>query len=90
MDDEGDDRQPNALFETWHVYDAGGPTLILKVRYREGVEVPDWQDGPGLFEALEQAAADGWHAYDREPGDISGEYAVFYMKREAPSDGASP
>jgi hypothetical protein len=79
----------DAEYETWHVYDAGGPALRLKVRYREGVEVPDWWDGPDLFDAFEQAAA-GWHAYDREPGMAPGEYAIFYMKRERPSDGSSP
>jgi hypothetical protein len=73
-----------AEFETWHVYDAGGPTLRLKVRYREGVEVPDWRDGPDLLDMFERASAEGWHAYDREPGTAPGEYAIFYMKRDAP------
>lgn len=75
---------PHTEFETWHVYDAGGPTLRLKVRYLEGVEVPNWQHGPDLFAALDQAAAAGWHAYDREPGTAPGEYAIVYMKREPP------
>jgi hypothetical protein len=59
---------PRTEFETWHIYDVGGPELHLKVRYREGIEVPAWEDGPELLAAFEQAAADGWHAYDREPG----------------------
>jgi len=82
MVEEPDERMPDAQFETWHVYDAGGPSLHLKVRYREGVEVPDWHDGLDLLDAFEHAAADGWHAYDREPGTAPGEYAIFYMKRE--------
>jgi len=44
--------------------------------------VPDWSDGPDLFEALRRAAADGWDAYDREPGEAPGEYAIFHLKRE--------
>ena len=68
-------------FETWHVYDAGGPALRLKVRYRNDAEVTDWRDGPDLFAVLQQAAAEGWHAYDREPGSAPGEYAIFHMKR---------
>ena len=74
----------DADFETWHVYDAGGPTLRLKIRYREGLDVPDWRNGPDLFDALEQAAADGWDAYDREPGEAPGEYAIVYLKRDHP------
>jgi len=81
---------PRTEFETWHIYDVGGSELRLKVRHREGVEVPDWQGGPDLAAALEQAASVGWHAYDREPGTAPGEYAIFYMKREHPADGASP
>ena len=67
--------------ETWHVYDAGGPTLRLKFRFHELVELPNWQDGPDLCVALEQAEGEGWHAYDREPGAAPGEYAIFYMER---------
>ena len=44
--------------------------------------MPDWSDGPDLFEALRRAAADGWDAYDREPGEAPGEYAIFHLKRE--------
>ncbi len=69
-------------FETWHVHDAGGPTLRLKVRYRGGIEVPDWRDGPDLPEALEAAAAEGWRLYDREPGAAPGEYAIFHLVRD--------
>jgi hypothetical protein len=65
----------------WHGYDAGGPTLCLKVRYRDDEEVHDWQDGPGLVDALEQAAADGWRAFDREPGNAPGEYAIYHLVR---------
>ena len=28
-----------AEYVLWHVYDAGGPTLCLKVRYRDDEEV---------------------------------------------------
>jgi len=85
MDDQGtDERRSDAEFATWHVYDAGGPVLLLKVRYRDEVEVPDWRDGPDVFEGLERAAADGWDAYDREPGEASGEYAIFHSTRAAP------
>ena len=64
------------------MYNAGGPRLRLKVRYRDDVEVPDWRDGPDLQEALDQAAAEGWHAYDFEPGIAPGEYAIVHLKRE--------
>ena len=70
-------------YETWHLYDVGGPTLRLKVRYRNGAEVPNWRDGPDPDEALERAAAEGWEAYDREPGEARGEYAIFHLRREA-------
>ena len=73
---------PGAEFAIWYVYDAGGPVLRLVVRLVDGVEVPDWQHGPGLCEALERAAADGWDAYDREPGEAPGEYAIYHLKRE--------
>ena len=75
-----------AELETWHAYDAGGPTLRLRVRYREGVELPNWQDGPELPELFEQAAAEGWYAYDREPGQARGEYVIFHMKRDGRAD----
>jgi hypothetical protein len=90
MEDEGaEDRQPDAVFATWHVYDAGGPRLGLKVRYVEGDEVVDWRNGPDLFAALDLAEAQGWHAYDREPGDAPGEYAIVHLKRERPTTGPS-
>jgi DsbC/DsbD-like thiol-disulfide interchange protein len=84
MAEEPDERMPDAEFETWHVHDAGGPVLRLKVRYRDAAEVPSWQDGPGLFEALQRAASEGWHAYDREPGNAPGEYVIVHLKRESP------
>jgi hypothetical protein len=85
---EGDDSDPrtDADFDTWHVYDAGGPVLRLTVRFRQAGEVPDWRDGPDLFEALRRAAADGWEAYDREPG----EYAIYHLKRESRAERPSP
>lgn len=85
-EDGADDRQPDAEFEIWHVYDAGGPVLRLKVRYRDDAELPGWQDGPELFAALRQAEARGWRAYDREPGEAPGEYAIFHLKRDAGED----
>ena len=71
----------HAEYLLWHVYDAGGPTLCLKVRYRDDEEVHDWQDGPSLVDALEQAAMDGWEAFDREPGNAPGEYAIYHLVR---------
>ena len=73
--------------DTWYVHDAGGPTLRLKVRFRGDIELPNWQEGPELEAALEQAEAEGWHAYDREPGEARGEYAIFHMMRELRPDG---
>lgn len=43
-------------FKIWRVYDAGGPDLRLKIRYRDDVELPDWQDGLDLLTAFERAA----------------------------------
>ena len=77
----GDDVPSGAELETWHVFDAGGPTLRLKVRFRDGAEQTDWRDGPGLSAALELAESEAWHAYDREPGTDPGEYAIFHLKR---------
>ena len=71
-----------AEYQLWHLYDAGGEHLTLKVRYRDEAEVPDWRDGPELLAALEAAAAEGWRLYDREPGDAPGEYAILHLKRE--------
>ena len=82
----GDDELARAEFGTWHVYDAGGPTLRLKVRYRDDTEVPDWREGPDLFASLEQATAHGWHAYDREPGEAEGEYAILHLPRDRRTD----
>jgi hypothetical protein len=65
----------------WHVHDAGGPTLRLKVRYRDDDEVQDWQDGPDLDDALSEAATEGWQAFDREPGSAVGEYAIYHLVR---------
>ena len=73
---------PRSEFQLWHLHDAGGPTLRLKIRYRDEAEVPDWRDGPELPEALERAAADGWQVYDREPGSAPGEYAILHLKRD--------
>ena len=68
-------------FQLWRVYDAGGPVLILKVRYRDGVAVPEWRDGPDVATALRQAAGQGWRAYDCEPGAASGEHSIIHLKR---------
>jgi len=70
-------------FLLWHVYDAGGPLLCLKVRYHDDEEVQDWQDGPSLVNALEQAAREGWQAFDREPGNAPGEYVIYHLVRTA-------
>jgi len=75
------DEAVHAEYLLWHVYDAGGSTLCLKVRYRDDEEVQDWQDGPGLVDALEQAAGEGWQAFDREPGNAPGEYAIYHLVR---------
>ena len=84
MDEEAaDEFQSDSEFETWHVYDAGGPMLRLRVRYRGDVEIPGWRDGPELAAALGEAEAEGWQAFDREPGGRPGEYAIFHLKREA-------
>lgn len=71
-----------AEYQLWHVYDAGGPTLRLKVRYHDEVEASNWREGPDLQEALDQAAAAGWYAYDREPGNVPDEYAIVHLKRD--------
>lgn len=70
--------------ETWHFYDAGGPVLLLKLRFRDRVELPSWQDGLDLFTTLGLAEAEGWQAYDREPGAAPDEYAIVHMKRTRP------
>lgn len=85
VDGDVDGVHPGAEFETWHVYDAGGPMLRLTVRYREEVEEPNWRNGPDVFEALQQAATQGWEAYDREPGDAPGEVMIFHIKRWRPT-----
>ena len=87
-EDHGGDGAPRAEYETWHLYDAGGPTLRLKLRYRDRAEVPDWRDCPDLPEAVEQAVAEGWEVYDREPGEAPGEYAIFHLKRAGGPSGS--
>jgi hypothetical protein len=72
-------------YVTWHVYDAGGPRLLLKVRYIDDDEVAGWRHGPSLNTALDQAEAQGWQAYDREPGNAQDEYAILHLKREGPA-----
>jgi DsbC/DsbD-like thiol-disulfide interchange protein len=85
MGEADDDLESVADFEIWRVYDAGGPSLRLVVRYREEIEEPDWRNGPDIFAALQQAAAEGWEAYDREPGEAPGEVTIYHMKRERPT-----
>jgi len=70
-----------AEYQVWFVYDAGGPLLSLKVRFRDDAEVADWRDGPELADALQQALQKGWQVYDREPGAAPGEYAIVYLGR---------
>jgi len=69
----------------WHVYDAGGSMLRLKVRYCDDEEVQGWRDGPDLVDALKQAAGEGWQAFDREPGNAPGEYVIYHLVRAAGS-----
>ena len=87
-DDVADDGF-DAEYRLWHVYDAGGPTLCLKVRYRDDEELHDWRDGPKLADALEQAAVEGWEAFDREPGDAPGEYAIYHLVRTGTASSAN-
>lgn len=76
-----DEGGAHAEYLVWHVYDAGNQSLCLKVRYHDDDEVHDWQDGPGLVDALERAAVDGWQAFDREPGNAPGEYVIYHLVR---------
>src|SRR5690242_15430084 len=80
-----------AEFQLWRLYDAdaGGPALSLKVRFQNQVELPDWRAGPDLATALELASAEGWEAYDREPGATPGEYAIIHLVRKQPADAAA-
>ena len=82
MDDDASDDRITAELETWHAYDASGPVLDLKVRYRGDIELPQWQEGPDVFTALQEAESQGWRAYDREPGQAPGEYAIFHLIRD--------
>jgi hypothetical protein len=82
--DPSDGDLARSEFQLWHVYDAGGPVLSLKVRYRDDAEVPDWRRGPDLAPALDRAGAHGWHAYDSEPGEAPGEHAILHLKRIVP------
>ncbi len=72
-------------FEIWRVaqvltrdYD-----LRLKIRYREWVEVPAWEDGPDIADALRDAEAVGWTVFDQEPGDGDGVQRIYHLVREA-------
>ena len=68
-------------YRLWRVYDAGGVVPCLKVRFHDDAEVPDWRRGPDLAAARARAAADGWHAYDSEPGNAPGEHSIIHLKR---------
>ena len=68
-------------FQIWNVYDAGGPEPRLRVRCRDGKEVPDWRRGADLATALRQAEAQGWHAFDTEPGHAPFEHSIIHLKR---------
>jgi hypothetical protein len=63
------------------VYDAGGPEPRLKVRFCDGLEVQDRRGGPDLATALRRAEAEGWHAFDSEPGNATGEHSIVHFKR---------
>lgn len=80
-----EDTAVRAEYVVWHVHDAGGPALRLKVRYRDDEEVSDWQDGPDLADAIDQAVADGWCPFDQEPGFAPSEYAIYHLVRDAGS-----
>ena len=85
-----DDDTARPEFQLWHLYDAGGPALHLKVRYRDDVEMEDWRDGPELANAVAEATAAGWEVYDREPGAAPGEYAILHLVRGGPAGRPSP
>jgi hypothetical protein len=73
-------------FETWHVFDTGGAGPCLRVRLRQGVEVRDWRNGPILCVALQEAARQGWHEFDREPGAAPSERTILHLWREVGPD----
>ena len=83
-EDRSDDDPARSEFQLWHVYDAGGTVPCPKVRSHGDVELPDWRRGPDLATALRQAEAQGWHAYDSEPGNAPGEHAIIHLKRIVP------
>ena len=85
-DDRPGDAVPRAEYQLWHLYDAGSDGLALRVRYRDGVEVPDWRDGPDPLAALERAESEGWRLFDQEPGIAPGECAIFHLVREVRPD----
>jgi hypothetical protein len=82
-EDSADVDLARSEFQIWGVYDAGGPVLILKVRYRDGLEVQDWRRGPDLATALREAEVQGWHAFDSEPGNAIDEHSIIHLKRIA-------
>jgi len=89
-EDRPEPAAPRAEYQLWRLYDAGGQSLHLKVRYHDEMEVPDWRDGPDLEAALAHAAAEGWEVFDREPGNAPEEYAILHLKREARSHRSGP
>jgi hypothetical protein len=83
-EDASDDGPARSEFQIWNVYDAGGPEPRLRVRCRDGLEVPGWRRGPYLATALRQAEARGWHAFDSEPGAAPFEHSIVHLKRIVP------
>jgi len=82
MDGDPDDWMSHAELDAWRIYAVGSPVRSLRVRYRDCGEVPDWQDGPTILAALQDAKRQGWRVYDREPGIAPGEYIILHLIRE--------
>jgi hypothetical protein len=67
-------------FQVWQVFDIGGFEPRLKVRYCDGVEVPDWQNGPDFSTALRQAEMQGWQVFDSEPGIARDQHSFVHLR----------
>jgi hypothetical protein len=76
-----DDLRPGKQYALWRVYRVGGPVPGLRVRYRDDMELPDWEHGPDPVAAIRDAAREGWTVYDREPGEAPGEHGILHLVR---------